>query len=74
MLRLDDKIAVITGGSRGIGKSICLKLAEHGANVAFIYTSDEKKLIILLRKYLIWAMMFQPTDVTYLTIRKQKKP
>lgn len=43
MLRLDGKIAVITGGSRGIGKSICLKLAERGANIAFLYTTDEKK-------------------------------
>lgn len=43
MLRLDDKTAVITGGSRGIGRSICLKLAKHGANIAFIYTTDEKK-------------------------------
>ena len=27
----------MTGGSRGIGKSICLALAKEGANVAFTY-------------------------------------
>jgi NAD(P)-dependent dehydrogenase (short-subunit alcohol dehydrogenase family) len=33
LLDLTDKVAVITGGSRGIGKSIALAYAEHGADV-----------------------------------------
>ncbi|MDD3737956.1 MAG: 3-oxoacyl-[acyl-carrier-protein] reductase [Lentimicrobiaceae bacterium] len=32
---LQNKTALITGASRGIGKSIALKLAQHGANIAF---------------------------------------
>jgi 3-oxoacyl-[acyl-carrier protein] reductase len=33
--------ALITGGSRGIGPSIALKLAEHGVHVAINYLRDE---------------------------------
>src|SRR5688500_2469289 len=37
---LENKVAVVTGAARGIGEAIALKLAEHGAHVAFTYVSD----------------------------------
>ncbi|MEE4197366.1 MAG: 3-oxoacyl-[acyl-carrier-protein] reductase [Bacteroidales bacterium] len=35
MKLLEGKTAIVTGAARGIGKAIALKLAEHGANLAF---------------------------------------
>jgi 3-oxoacyl-[acyl-carrier protein] reductase len=40
MKLLQGKTALVTGASKGIGKSIALKYAEHGANVAFTYLSS----------------------------------
>ncbi|MDL2295122.1 3-oxoacyl-[acyl-carrier-protein] reductase [Ruminococcaceae bacterium OttesenSCG-928-D13] len=36
-----QKTALITGGSRGIGRAVALKLAALGANVAILYAGDE---------------------------------
>ncbi|HET8854505.1 MAG TPA: 3-oxoacyl-[acyl-carrier-protein] reductase [Salinimicrobium sp.] len=40
MKLLEGKNAIITGGSRGIGKGIAIEFAKHGANVAFTYSSS----------------------------------
>jgi len=40
MKLLQGKVAIVTGGARGIGEAIALKFAEHGANVAFTYVSE----------------------------------
>ena len=41
MKLLQNKTALITGASRGIGKGIATVFAEHGANVAFTYSSSK---------------------------------
>ncbi|WP_118952480.1 3-oxoacyl-[acyl-carrier-protein] reductase [Taibaiella helva] len=43
MKLLENKTALVTGGSRGIGEAIVLKFAEHGANIAFTYLSSDEK-------------------------------
>jgi 3-oxoacyl-[acyl-carrier protein] reductase len=40
MKLLEGKVAIVTGAARGIGEAIAIKFAEHGANVAFTYVSD----------------------------------
>ena len=42
MKLLEGKNAIITGGSRGIGKGIAQVFAQHGANVAFTYNSSSQ--------------------------------
>ncbi|HUR11753.1 MAG TPA: 3-oxoacyl-[acyl-carrier-protein] reductase [Flavitalea sp.] len=43
MKLLENKVAIITGGSRGIGEAIAVKLAEQGATIAFTFVSSEEK-------------------------------
>ena len=40
MKLLENKVVIITGAARGIGEGIALKLAEHGAHIAFTYVSE----------------------------------
>lgn len=47
---LENKVAIVTGGSRGIGEAIAMKLAENGAHIAFSYVSSDEKANALQKK------------------------
>ena len=49
-MSLKDKIALVTGGTRGIGREIAVTLAKEGANVAITYTSNEEKAFMVLEE------------------------
>jgi 3-oxoacyl-[acyl-carrier protein] reductase len=49
----ENLTAVVTGGSRGIGRSICLELARQGCNIAFTYLksgAEAEKLVSELNR------------------------
>lgn len=49
-MKLIGKVALVTGGSRGIGKAIVLALAQQGAKVAFTYNSNTDAAAALTRE------------------------
>ena len=50
MKLLESKVAIITGGSRGIGKSICETFAQNGCNVAFTYNNSKESAESLVKE------------------------
>ena len=70
-MSLDGKHALITGGSRGIGRGIALKLAEHGVKVAVHYYKNKEAATDTLAKvrergsdgFVVQADVARPEDI-----------
>lgn len=41
MMKLKDKVAIVTGGSQGIGEAIAVRYAAEGARVAVVYHHND---------------------------------
>ena len=68
MKLLENKTALITGASRGIGKAIALTFAQHGANVAFSDLVYDDNAILLekeLQSYGVKAKGFASNAAAY---------
>jgi 3-oxoacyl-[acyl-carrier protein] reductase len=63
---LKNKVAIVTGGSKGIGRAISLLLAEHGCRVFMNYARDEKaaQAVVKAAKGLSGEIMPLQADVT----------
>ena len=63
-LSLEGKVAIVTGGSKGIGKAVALRLAEHGADVALAARGEEDlKLVAKEIESLGRRALAVPTDM-----------
>ncbi len=63
---LKNKVAIVTGGSRGIGRAICKEFAENGANVVINYSGNEEKAnetLTICRELGVEAIVYK-ADVT----------
>ena len=57
------KIAVITGGRRGLGKAMAIALAEHGANVTVIAQSSEPGQVAIAIEKTGAGFLYLPADL-----------
>ncbi len=80
-MSLKGKFALVTGGSRGIGRGIALRLAERGANVAINYVRDEAAATRTLQAiqqsgatgFIVRADVSKPDDVSAMAVRVQQE-
>lgn len=42
-MKLKDKVSIVTGATRGIGRAIALELAKEGSSIAFTYLKSDEK-------------------------------
>jgi NAD(P)-dependent dehydrogenase (short-subunit alcohol dehydrogenase family) len=64
--RLKDKVAIISGGDSGIGRSVAVLFAKEGADIAIVYLNehqDAQETAAMVRQYGKEALLI-PTDIS----------
>ncbi len=71
MQLLENKVALITGGSRGIGEALVRKFASLGASVAFTFSSSSEKANALVASLAPAKVMAYQSDAASFTQAEQ---
>ena len=53
-MKLEDKVAIVTGGGKGIGAEVCLRLAKEGAKIVIAEMDIESGKNTQKKNYRIW--------------------
>ncbi len=70
---LNGKTAVVTGGSRGIGKAIALRFAQNGANIAVVYSGNTDAAAAICEEAMAFgvnAQAFQCNVADYMAVKQ----
>jgi len=70
---IKDKVAIVTGGARGIGRAICLMLAKQGCHVAFNYVKSTKDAAALEKEIKSLGVKCKATQVDIKDFDKVKE-